>query len=72
MFDLMNPVFAYMGCTLLLGTFFGWAVWGLGSSKKAKILASEVKFWQDKLEQVRRERDLDITSIERSVGKKIP
>lgn len=70
MFDLIDPVFGFMVCTLLLGVILGWAVWGFGVSKKEKTLASEVEFWQANLNEVRMKRGLDLSKIDTLMDEK--
>lgn len=70
MSDVSTQILIYMSCIFILGLLLGWLVWGFGYAKKLKLLSADANFWQQYLEQSRREHHQDTVKIEKLLAEK--
>ena len=50
-------LFAFMGCTFVLGLFLGWALWRYGAASQdiVETLEDQAKYWKRSFDQSRNE-----------------
>lgn len=59
----MVEILTFLSASFVLGLAFGCALWKFGVAKEMDTLATEKKFWQQRLDQARFERDQDQDKI---------